>query len=114
MIRMALAVAAILALASSSVNAQSTEGQPPGAPPSEMQSPGAPPPGAEEPGAPPSGARPAGAQAFPAACQPDLAQFCSQVRPGGGRLKSCMKQHFAEVSPGCKQAIRQARQSRLQ
>jgi hypothetical protein len=104
MLRMALAVAVILALASSGVNAQSTEGQPPGAPP----------PGAQEPGAPPPGSAAGGAQAFPTACQPDLAQFCSQVRPGGGRLKSCMKQHFGEVSPGCKQAIMQARQSRQQ
>ncbi len=109
MVRMALAVAVILALASSGVNAQSTEGQPPGAPPSEMQPPGGPPPDAQEPEAPPPGAR-----GFPAACQSDLAQFCSQVRPGGGRLKSCMRQHFGEVSPGCRQAIRQARQSRSQ
>jgi hypothetical protein len=42
MVRMALAAAVILALASSGVNAQSTEGQPPGAQPSEMQPPGAP------------------------------------------------------------------------
>ena len=108
MVRMASAVAIILALASSGVNAQSTEGQPPGAPPSEMQ-PGAPPPDAQEPEAPAPGAR-----GFPVACQQDLAQFCSQVRPGGGRIKSCMRQHFGEVSSGCRQAIRQARQSRSQ
>jgi hypothetical protein len=107
MVRTALAVAVILALASSGVNAQSTEGQPPGALPSETQ-PGSAPPDAQEPEAPPPGA------GFRAACQQDLAQFCSQVRPGGGRLKSCMRQHIGEVSSGCRQAIRQARQSRSQ
>jgi hypothetical protein len=29
-----------------------------------------------------------GAEAMLEACRPDLAQFCSQVRPGGGRIRS--------------------------
>lgn len=97
MIRLALAVAVILTLASSCANAQSPETQSPGAP------------GEQPPGEQPPGAQAPGARAFPAACEPDLAQFCSQVQPGAGRLRSCMKQHFREVSPGCKQAIIQAR-----
>ena len=90
MIRLALAVAVILTLASSGANAQSPETQ-------------------AARSAAWRAAAGRSARAFPAACQPDLAQFCSQVQPGGGRLRSCMKQHFREVSQGCKQAIIEAR-----
>jgi Cysteine rich repeat len=77
--------------------------QPGGPPPPEMQ-PGGPPPGVQEPGGPPPGGH-----GLMAACRPDLAQFCGQVQPGGGRIRSCMKQHFGQLSHGCKQALIQAR-----
>ena len=32
-----------------------------------------------------------GAQAVLKACKPDIARFCSQVQPGQGRVKACMK-----------------------
>jgi hypothetical protein len=54
------------------------------------------------------------AQSWRAACSADMAQFCGQVQPGGGRLKECFKQYFRQLSPGCKQALRQARQEQQQ
>ncbi len=85
MVRLALAVAVILTLASSGASAQSPEAQPPGE-------------------------RPPGAPTWWAACKPDVAQFCRQVQPGEGRILSCFKQHSPELSQGCKQALIQARQ----
>jgi hypothetical protein len=29
-------------------------------------------------------------------CKPDIARFCSQVAPGQGRIKACMKEHLRE------------------
>ena len=49
-----------------------------------------------------------GAMAAAQACKPDIAQFCSQVAPGGGRLKACMKEHLRELSEPCKEALFQA------
>ena len=33
-----------------------------------------------------------GARAVLQACKPDIAHFCSQVQPGEGRIKACMKE----------------------
>src|SRR5215813_9724219 len=35
------------------------------------------------------------------ACQPDVAKFCSDVQPGGGRIVACLKQHASELSDAC-------------
>jgi hypothetical protein len=40
-----------------------------------------------------------------AACAADVQKLCAGVQPGGGRIIACLKQHQAEVSDGCKQAI---------
>ena len=48
------------------------------------------------------------ARAVLRACKPDIAQFCSQVPPGQGRIKACMKQHLPELSEPCKEAMFQA------
>ncbi len=50
----------------------------------------------------------ASARAVMGACKPDIKAFCSQVQPGGGRIKACMKEHLPELSPGCKEALFQA------
>lgn len=63
-------------------------------------------PGQMGPGGPGAGAL--------AACRPDVAQFCGGMQPGGGRIRSCIREHFGQLSPGCKQALIQARQQRLQ
>ena len=39
-----------------------------------------------------------GARAVLQACKPDIARFCSQVPPGQGRIKACMKEHIHELS----------------
>jgi hypothetical protein len=42
------------------------------------------------------------------ACKPDIARFCSNVPPGEGRIKACMKAHLPELSEPCKEALFQA------
>ena len=49
-----------------------------------------------------------GGMAAARACKPDIAQFCSTVAPGGGRIKACMKEHMRELSDPCKEALFQA------
>jgi hypothetical protein len=49
-----------------------------------------------------------GARAVLQACKPDIARFCSQVPPGQGRIKSCMKEHLHELSEPCKEGLFQA------
>ena len=48
------------------------------------------------------------ARAVLGACKPDIAHFCSQVPPGEGRIKACMKEHLPELSEPCKEAMFQA------
>jgi hypothetical protein len=50
----------------------------------------------------------AGGQAVLKACKPDIARFCSQVQPGQGRIKACMKEHLPELSEPCKEGLFQA------
>ena len=40
-----------------------------------------------------------------AACASDVQKLCAGIPSGGGRIIACLKQHQAEVSDGCKQAI---------
>jgi hypothetical protein len=49
-----------------------------------------------------------GARAVLQACKPDIARFCSQVQPGQGRIKACMKEHIHELSEPCKEGLFQA------
>ena len=49
-----------------------------------------------------------GARVVLQACKPDIARFCSQVPPGQGRIKACMKEHVHELSEPCKEALFQA------
>jgi Cysteine rich repeat len=49
-----------------------------------------------------------GARAVLQACKPDIARFCSQVPPGQGRIKACMKDHIQELSEPCKEGLFQA------
>ena len=39
------------------------------------------------------------------ACAGDVARLCSDVMPGEGRIKACMKDKMDKLSPGCVEAI---------
>jgi hypothetical protein len=41
-----------------------------------------------------------------AACKQDMQTLCSDVKPGEGRVKECMKSHREQLSTGCKAAIK--------
>jgi hypothetical protein len=43
-------------------------------------------------------------------CADDVAMFCKDVQPGGGRIVQCLKQHENELSPACKQRIIETKQ----
>ena len=36
-------------------------------------------------------------------CKADREKFCAGLQPGDGKLRECMKQHEAELSPECKE-----------
>jgi len=39
------------------------------------------------------------------ACAADLKQLCGEVKPGDGRLKVCVKEHFGQLSAPCQTAL---------
>ena len=39
-------------------------------------------------------------------CRDDLTKFCSDIKPGGGRLMQCIDKNDADVSKRCKQALK--------
>jgi hypothetical protein len=39
------------------------------------------------------------------ACGAEIQQHCAEIQPGDGRLRACVKDHFAEFSEPCKQAL---------
>jgi hypothetical protein len=43
--------------------------------------------------------------AMRAACQEDYKRLCAGVAPGGGRIKKCMTENSAKLSPTCKTAL---------
>ena len=46
-------------------------------------------------------------------CAEDLVRFCKDVRPGGGRIVTCLKSHEGELTPACKDKL-QALQKKLE
>jgi len=44
-------------------------------------------------------------QAAREACQPDVAKFCADVKPGGHRVAACLREHASELSQACQAAI---------
>ena len=39
------------------------------------------------------------------ACMADYKKFCSDIAPGGGRIKQCLIAHKAQLSPDCQAAL---------
>jgi hypothetical protein len=39
------------------------------------------------------------------ACAADLKQLCGEVKPGEGRLKACVREHFGQLSVSCQTAL---------
>jgi hypothetical protein len=37
------------------------------------------------------------------ACAEDIQKFCKDIRPGGGRIAKCLKEHACDLSPACKE-----------
>ncbi|WP_439817607.1 cysteine rich repeat-containing protein [Zavarzinia sp. CC-PAN008] len=46
------------------------------------------------------------------ACAADMQRHCAGVQPGGGRILACFRQHQAELSPACREALAAARAAR--
>jgi hypothetical protein len=42
-------------------------------------------------------------------CAQNAAKFCKDVKPGGGRLAKCLKEHEKDLSPQCKESMEAAR-----
>jgi hypothetical protein len=38
----------------------------------------------------------------------DVKKSCAGIKPGGGRIETCIKDHFADMSDACKEMISQA------
>jgi hypothetical protein len=45
------------------------------------------------------------AYAIAQACHADMQRFCADVESGGGRKLACLKQHTADLAPGCRDAL---------
>ncbi len=43
------------------------------------------------------------------ACRADYREFCPGFRPGGGRVMMCLREHAAELSPQCQEALESLR-----
>ena len=39
------------------------------------------------------------------ACAADIKQLCPEVKPGEGRLKGCVKEHFGQLTASCQTAL---------
>ena len=46
------------------------------------------------------------------ACEDDVYQLCNEVRPGGGRVLNCLKEHADEISSECKAALPEKRRNK--
>jgi Cysteine rich repeat len=47
-------------------------------------------------------------------CRDDAARLCKDVKPGGGAVAKCLKEHHSELSSACKEKMEQAREKAKQ
>lgn len=45
----------------------------------------------------------------PGGCRADMQKYCKDVKPGGGRMMQCMKEHEADLSAECRGRIVEGR-----
>jgi len=45
------------------------------------------------------------AKEFARACKGDIEKYCKGMRPGGGKLAKCLKEHQAQLSSACNEAF---------
>jgi hypothetical protein len=45
-------------------------------------------------------------------CAGDIAKFCTDVKPGAGRILDCLEEHQADLSASCQQRISRAEKRR--
>ena len=38
-------------------------------------------------------------------CAADIKQLCAEIKPGENRLKTCVKEHFGQLSASCQTAL---------
>jgi hypothetical protein len=50
-------------------------------------------------------------QALKQACMNDYQSLCAGTFPGGGRIKACLIQNMAKLSPDCRNALQKANAS---
>jgi len=43
-------------------------------------------------------------------CKDDIKKLCGEVKPGGGAIRDCLKQHQADLSQACKDNISEAKE----
>ena len=48
-------------------------------------------------------------QEFSEVCSEDFNRLCKDVKPGGGRVIKCLKEHQQELSPNCKAKMSSAK-----
>jgi hypothetical protein len=53
-----------------------------------------------------------GGRTLHGACHEDVQRLCAGVQPGGGRILACMREHAADLSQTCREAIDKARAAR--
>ena len=59
-----------------------------------------------------AGSASAAPSAVAKACAKDVKSVCGNVKPGGGKLTACVKEHFSDLSTDCQIAIHQGRRGR--
>ena len=52
-----------------------------------------------------------GALAQAPSCKADLAKFCPDAKPGGGKVAACLKTNAAQLSPSCKERVAQMKEA---